>query len=328
MNTGQQPDERFIHHVGEADVDWILCIELNSNPSFREWIANEIFEVSVSHEGAWRSIANSFGESDLVWKVQLPDGHHALALIENKIDAVAQPDQHERYVTRGNDYVGKEVCKEFKTVLVAPSCYTSRDSASYWKRLSYESVQQWFQSHEDERSMFIVALLGAAIHKANSTAQPDPGITEFRMRFWELANSEFPSLGLKKPGELREYWVWHDYDGFTICYKSYSKFAMGGFYKSVVDLHLRDRAGQIEQFREAFGNELAAFSAEVVVTGKSIAFRLETLCAHPPEFDSKIARDALEKWNTLHGWWSARSKRADACKLLEIKSAAYGTFSE
>jgi hypothetical protein len=44
--------------------------------------------------------------------------------------------------------------------------------------------------------------------------------------------------------------VWHDYDGFTIGYKSYSAFAIGGFYKSVVDLHLRDRARQIQHFRK------------------------------------------------------------------------------
>lgn len=310
----------FSQYVSEADIDWILCIEINSNPQFREWLSTKIFGCSdVAHDGAWRSIANAYGESDLVWRVKLPDGCYVLALMENKINAVAQPEQYNRYVARGTDYVASGICHHFETVLISPRSYSSRDSR-YYKPISYELLQDWFESQGGERNAYINSMLNAAIHKSRSVPEPDPGITAWRRRFWELARDEFPWLSLKEPGELREYWVWQDYPGFTMVYKTYSKAAMGGFYRSVVDLQTWGRARELDRFDAAFGQDLKRLGGEVTTAGQSIAFRMEALCAHPPEFDVEVARDALRKWDTLHRWWTARSQQEDACELLSKRT--------
>ncbi len=309
--SNTQSKGSFSQHVSESDVDWILCIELNSNGRFREWLADRIFGVpSTIHEGAWRSVENSFGESDLVWRVRLADNSHLLALIEDKITAIAQPRQYERYVQRGTDYIAAKICGSFETVLVAPQSYTSKDSKLYNKRISYESIQEWFEAQEDERSMFISSMLNAAVKKSESMPKPDAAITQFRRKFWELARDEFPWLGLKEPGDLREYWVSQDYSGFTMVYKSFKNFAQGGFYRSVVDLQLFGRAPELEQLKREYGNEVSALGGEIVVAGKSVAFRIEAQCAHPPAFDLTVARDALIKWNKLYQWWTDKSSKS------------------
>jgi hypothetical protein len=311
-----QDETAFSQYVSEADIDWILCIEINSNPRFREWLGTGIFHCAdVLHDGAWRSVANEYGESDLVWRVRLPHGQYALALMENKINAVAQPEQYNRYVARGKKYVGTALCQSYTTVLLAPQSYSSRDSGRYEKPISYESLQEWFKSQGGERDLFIASMLEAAIEKRRP--EPDAGITEFRRKFWELARDEFPWLGLKEPGPLREYWVWQDYNGFTMVYKTYSRAAMGGFFRSVVDLQIWGRALELDRFEAAFGEELKQRGGVVTTAGQSIAFRMEARCAHPPEFDVEVARDALSKWDTLHRWWTARSQQVDARELLK-----------
>src|ERR1700747_3080889 len=97
----------FTQTVSEADIDWIVCIELNSSQDFRKWMQERIFPgaAQLQHIRAWRSVAEDNGESDLVWYAQHARGTKVLALVENKIRAPAQPFQYERYVDRCKAYV-------------------------------------------------------------------------------------------------------------------------------------------------------------------------------------------------------------------------------
>ncbi len=84
----------FRQSVSEADIDWLLCVELNASGEFRDWLADRLFKGSgkVSHCRAWRSVSTSEGESDLLWLVNTAKGK-VLGMVENKIKAGAQPDQ-------------------------------------------------------------------------------------------------------------------------------------------------------------------------------------------------------------------------------------------
>jgi hypothetical protein len=302
----------FRQTVSEADVDWIVCIELNSNAQFRQWFAKAVFgSGSIEHDQAWRSISSpESGESDLVWLVRSEDGHSVMALVENKISAIAQPEQYVRYVWRGERYVEKNICNEFRTVLISPEGYVSRDSANYQVHVSYESLKAWFGSREGERSKFITSIFEAAIHKSRILPTPDPAITAYREQVWRLANFEFPALKLVKPGPTREYWVSQGYDGVLMRYKTFSN-VREGFYGSVVDMELPGQAGDLEQLRAEYGRELSGLGAKVVKAGKSAAFRIDVLCAKPPEFDVVATRRALQAWETLLNWW--KSRRLSVC---------------
>lgn len=298
----------FRHSVSESDIDWIICIELNSNGELRDWLAGQLFGFDVRHVEAWRSVADPrLGESDLLWLVE--DGHAQkhLTLIENKIGAQAQPSQCERYVLRGQQYSADGVCDEFRTAIIAPAKYSSADSNDYDHRIDYELLQNWFQENcPGERGTFVARLLEAAVTKASFAAPPDPEITAFRRSIWELAQVEFPELGLDQPAAGREYWVEQKYEGFYIKYKMKGSVAKG-YHQSVVDLELAGRAGDVEQLRIALDSELAGISASVQPTGKSAAIRIEVPCIKPPQFDEAAVRAALQAWQKLLSWRRSRA---------------------
>jgi hypothetical protein len=126
----------FAQSVSEADIDWILCLELNANPRFRSWFGTLIFGFEPLHIRAWRSVCDPLlGESDLLWLVSSPDRSRRVALIENKINALAQPNQYERYVLRGNQYRDQGHCVEYRIVLISPLAYRSEDSDNYSTRV-------------------------------------------------------------------------------------------------------------------------------------------------------------------------------------------------
>src|SRR5688572_21584196 len=95
-------DKPYLSSLWERDIDFLLLEEFHSEPAFVRWFVSTAtgrpLENVSSFDGAWRSVSNAAlgGESDLLVLASLADQKHAL-LIENKIDAIAQPDQGLRY---------------------------------------------------------------------------------------------------------------------------------------------------------------------------------------------------------------------------------------
>ncbi len=230
-----------------------------------------------------------------------PAGKHHLALIENKIDAVAQPDQQERYRLRGQEYVENGVCADFCTVLMSPDSYSSSEADDYDQRVSYEMIRQFFEQRDSERDRYLVYLFTEALTKFRTTPPADPDTTQFRRQVWELARSAFPQLELDEPGPCRERWVIQNYGDFCIKYKMLWKGK--GYDRSVVDIEFPGQADQIETLSRQYGEGLAQLGATAVKAGKSAAFRIDVPCAHPPEFDEQTTRAALEAWDRLLRWW-------------------------
>lgn len=298
----------FSQSVAEADIDWIICMELNCDPLLRSQIGVRIFGFEPTHIRAWRSVMDQLGESDLIWMVSDSFGHRHIALIENKIDAVAQPQQCTRYGQRGSAYCKTHDCVGFRTVLLAPALYTSIDSADYQVRISYEELNTWFGALNTDRGIYMASLIDAAITKARSTPPPDPATTSYREQVWQLAQAEFPHLGIDKPPPTREAWVMQKYDGYFIKYKHFATFA-AGYHKSVVDIELAGQANDVEALRARYSEELARIGARVEQASKSAAFRIEVSAAKPPEFDKVITREALEAWDKLLKWWRTKNVR-------------------
>ncbi|MGA3056092.1 MAG: hypothetical protein ABSD63_17930 [Candidatus Korobacteraceae bacterium] len=191
----EQAGPAFNQTVSEADIDWILCIELNSDPHFRDWFGRAVFGVTPKeHQGTWRSISDPIlGESDLIWVFLATDGCSRMALIENKVHARAQPTQYERYVLRGQQSVEKGYCKEFRTVLISPEAYESEDSHNYEVHISYESLQSWFNGHDGERPKFLASIFADAITKFHTTGPQliDREMSVFRKKYFAFFQEFF-----------------------------------------------------------------------------------------------------------------------------------------
>ncbi|MDZ4688193.1 MAG: hypothetical protein SH850_24225 [Planctomycetaceae bacterium] len=158
--TNELSGPSFTQSVSEADIDWIICLELNSDAAFRTWFARQVFQFDAHHLKVWRSIYDPLlGESDLLWYVSAPDGNRWMALLENKINAVAQPAQCERYNLRGEQYRDQGHCTAFRTVLISPKTYRSTDSEAYEVRISYEEIRDWLASVGGERAEYLASIL-------------------------------------------------------------------------------------------------------------------------------------------------------------------------
>lgn len=294
----------FDQRVSEADVDWIICVELNSCTDFRDWMALQIFRRvrRIVHVGAWRSIETLQGESDLLWLVET-DGVQHLTLIENKVNAQSQPRQQARYRERAAQYVSEKLCSDSLVVLAAPEAYRSSDSDEYDVRISYESMHDWFAGRNSERGKYLARVFDAAIRSRRELAPPDAAVTEFRRKIWMLAEKEFPALGWRDPGPVSAtmYWVEVSYSGFWLKYKMYKR--AGIFGECFVDLELPGRANDVEALQRQHAAELKTLRATVATVGTSAAIRIAVPPIQPPIFQEDAVRAALRAAEALLAWW-------------------------
>lgn len=89
-----------VSSVTERDIDLLLLEELNVSEVFCRWFYNRVTgrRDTPRCEGAWHSVSDAqLGESDLI---AIYD-NGVVVMLENKIDAAAQPEQGARYRRRG-----------------------------------------------------------------------------------------------------------------------------------------------------------------------------------------------------------------------------------
>ncbi len=194
--------------VCERDIDLLLLEEFVTSLEFLQWFSDRVVNISIKVDkllDAQRSVIHPNGESDLKISLQDSTGRTAYLLIENKINAIFQPQQAERYQIRGQDYREKGDCKSVQTVLVAPERYFSSDTAleGFDSRVTYEEIRDWFthQKWMKERRHYKVALLNAAIEKRTIGYDPveDDSVTTFWYQYWQLTREKAPALNMKEP---------------------------------------------------------------------------------------------------------------------------------
>ena len=211
-------ERRAIAKIYERDMDLVLVEELESSNEFRAWLAARVFGVDcyISHVDATHSVVDeSSRESDVVFRFRARQGRDssesllAAILLENKIDAVAQPNQGRDYRSRGE--AGKEGrWQDFRTCLVAPKAYldAAHDRANFDESISYEEILAYFVSRggRDERFRWKARLVGDAIQKKKSGYAPkiSDAATAFVKAYYEYARA-FPRLEMPEPKPRRQY---------------------------------------------------------------------------------------------------------------------------
>lgn len=195
-----------------------MCSELHAGGEVAKLLATRIGAPDAAIKGAWVSHAETDGESDLV--VELAgDRHRTVALVENKITALFQPEQGARYRARAARL--RETGVHAVTVLVAPSGYFGREGSDHFEvRISYEEIAAAAERARDKRSMFFAkALLGAVdSYRRGYVATPDVAVTDMWMACWRAATDVSPKLRFQQPGFKpgRSTWFYfREADGFA-----------------------------------------------------------------------------------------------------------------
>lgn len=297
-----------VEAIQERDIDFLLLEEIKCNKDFINWFVSKILGEGIKFEllKAWHSISSDgMGQSDVVFKID-SSGKTILFLIENKLNADFQPEQANRYHTRGNSFMNRQECDEYNTILFAPQKYQSRTNGFHY-HISYEDLRDWFlnQNNLGSRGLFKVEMLNAAIEKLRRGYTPiiNDAATKFRWEYYNYANEKYPKLKMSRPkNELPRktgFMRFKPLDAYLLKQEFIIHKQFG-----TVDLQLRRFENNLELFKQKFQQ---TFTKEMkpVITGKSVSLRIEV-----PQIN--IVRDfeeqkpkieiALQKAIVLYNW--------------------------
>jgi hypothetical protein len=192
--------------IYERDVDIILAEEFYANADFADWVLSQTGLFDGKGNGTVTevrvSLSDEKGESDLVVIFEKTDKSRIALLIEDKIDAVFQPDQLDRYRARGANGFAEGRWKKFEVVLLAPRTYIDKSpiSKQFDATLAYEDIAAWIRSNiPGRRGEYRADFLHSAAPRGASAyvKKTDEATDAFWKAALELAHGEFPELEMK-----------------------------------------------------------------------------------------------------------------------------------
>ena len=198
--------------VSERDMDMLFLNSFGTDKGFlnlfisKTNLPNEDYTVSE----IYLSKADKDGESDITVIIEVSGERYGL-LIEDKIDAIAMPEQPERYIKRGEKGKRNKEYKEFYSFIVCPEKYfNNNDTAKrYPYHVYYEEIREYYsKSIEPLHSIFFQEIC-QAIEKAKRP--PKVEINENANRFFrkykDYQEKHYPELNLTTKRDANGYWA-------------------------------------------------------------------------------------------------------------------------
>lgn len=187
--------------VIERDLDTLLLLEIHASSDFRGFLVQK---VTRSREqrfcGAWRGVYTHLGESDLLMLSDVENFGRTAILIENKINARAQPAQAARYRERGQEGIRDGHWEKFFICLCSPGRYLPTDTNRDWDvLLKFEDVVEQLASNApaDPRASFLQQALLQGITKfERGSFRPDLVASGFWVQYQQLCQKTYPGLSM------------------------------------------------------------------------------------------------------------------------------------
>lgn len=262
----------------EHDMDMLILEEFACSAEFTKIFLNKIGVDDAKVLLTWQSKTDAeLGESDMTIVFERNDKKIAL-LIEDKIDAIAMPEQPARYVLRGNKGVTDGEYDTYYIFIVAPQEYLEKNEKAkeYPNCVSYEEIRDYFEKLNDTRSSFKLAQINLAIEKQKNGYQvvKNALVTDFWNKYVEYKNQNFPKLNLIVNNDTKPT------NGIWTYFRTINK-DMLIYHKSdkgYVDLTLNGKADKQEKIKIILTSIVENYyeqGYEVVKTGKSCAIRIK-----------------------------------------------------
>jgi hypothetical protein len=295
--------------INERDIDFLLMEEFTTSPNFLAWFlarANVLGDntlTSVAH-----SVSTANGETDIELRLESAAGVKYI-LVENKIGAPLQPRQAERYHERAKRYKDGILCLECLSVLVAPASYVGDDAEKlgFDFTVTYEDIVKWYTDNATPQYpySFKLAILRRALEKGGYAAIPNEATTQFWKRYWEIATSMAPELGMSEPGDKPELsgFISFQPKAFPKGVKLIHKVRYGN-----VDIQFAGKAEDVDALKILYG-ALPVQKMNIKPAGKSAVVRLEVprIDMSAPFLDSESAvREAIWAAKLLLVWYTER----------------------
>lgn len=263
--------------VTERDMDMLFLEEMASSKAFANIFLSKVgIENADIIETELSKTSIEFGESDMTVVFSIGNRKHAL-LIEDKIDAIAMPQQCERYFKRGELEIASGEYDSFDVFIIAPEKYLSQniEAAKYPNKVTYEECAEYFASQNNIRSAFKLQQISQAINKQKHGYQviENKAVTEFWDKYITYKEQNHPELWLvSKRGVKGANSRWPHYNTVMDNMFIYHKSEVG-----YVDMTISGAADKIILLEQAFKNasfNLSERGMTLVKTGKSAAIRV------------------------------------------------------
>ena len=190
-----------IEKVLERDIDLYVINKFFNDVNFKNVFLNIIDCNEYNVDSCIHSFSDENGESDIT--IVLSNNKDKIGLlIEDKISAIAMPNQYERYKLRGNKLIEDGVFDRYYIFIIAPADYLSTNSEAkkYDYKISYESILDYIKGDK-----FGEGLIEEAIKekkKGYSVIENKP-VTLFWERYYDLVEKRYPMLNIKKHERAR-----------------------------------------------------------------------------------------------------------------------------
>ena len=147
--------------VFERDIDLLMINKFVNENKTCHYFSSKVGIENYVVESVQHSLMDENGESDIT--VILNNGTKKIAfLIEDKIDAIAMPNQRGRYDIRGNKGINNKEYEEYFVFIIAPKEYldSNEEAKKYENQISYEELVSLF-----EEDLYAKTLLEQAIEE-------------------------------------------------------------------------------------------------------------------------------------------------------------------
>lgn len=192
----------YLVNVQERDIDLLLMEEFHVSRDFVSWFSNAVGVDKVEFDGAWHSVTDADGETDLLVRV-ISGGKRIGILIENKISAPEQDQQGERYHLRAARAQNAGRFNGFVVCMCAPQAYLAglSDTSLYEFRISYEEIARWFARSEDGRSRWRRGIMEKAVAKGKRDLPMvvNETVSRFHQEFFDYILVRHPELVMRRP---------------------------------------------------------------------------------------------------------------------------------
>ena len=306
----------FNNTVSERDMDLLFVESVLTDSGF----CRLLIDKTDLKEKAFQIVSadlsktdSSFGESDITIIINV-DGTKYGLLIEDKIDAIAMPEQHGRYIKRGEKGVKSGEYEEFRIFIFCPEkyYYNNSEAVLYEHLLTYEECKAYYSNKTDPYSIFRCQQIEQAIAKAKkpATVTVDEKANAFLKQYIKYQREMFPSLDLSTKEDKNGWWT----DFRTQLGTVYINHKIREGFVDLTFPGASDKADRAKVIAD-WGRKHKIPDITVVQTKKSVMIRI-----HVPKIDILKGFEFVNK-DELNQCFDAIKELTDLANIVEIANS-------
>ena len=303
----------IIEKVFERDIDLYIINKLLNDNNFKNIFLNKINKVDYTVKECIHSYFDNDGESDITVILE-KDNKKIAILIEDKIDAIAMPEQRNRYYLRGEKGIKENKYNEYFVYIIAPKDYLNSNSEAqkYEYKISYEEILQFIGAED----IYGKILLKTALEekKKGYSVIEDKKVTLFWQYYYDYVEKYYPKLNIKRYEGPRGANAW--WPGFSTPVKNIKIDHKSN--RGDIDLKFEGVGEYFSEISEILKNKLDD-DMYIVKTGKSMSIRIKVpIVKFNEDFNDykseiKLCLNAVERLQDL-------LLRIDYRKILSLKN--------